>query len=57
VLTGEQVFPSEGELAPESHVAIRVTFRCMHASVLDLDVPILVRTKPAAMEVIAADVC
>ena len=45
-----EVFPSEGEIAPESHVAVRVTVRCMVASVFDFDVPVLVRTKPPPAE-------
>ena len=45
-----EVFPSEGEIAPESHVAIRVTIRCMVASTFDFDVPVLVRSKPPPME-------
>jgi cilia- and flagella-associated protein 65 len=45
-----EVFPSEGEIMPESHVAIRVTIRCMVASVWDFDIPVLVRTKPPPQE-------
>lgn len=45
-----EVFPSEGDIAPESHVAVRVTIRCMVASVFDFDVPVLIRTKPPPME-------